>query len=140
MERKEFLKSIGAAAALAVTFSCLGGCSDASPEDAPDATPTGTLLTLDLTAASSEPLKESGGYLIKNNIVVAKNLSGNYVAATVVCSHQQNKNVIFREDEFYCTAHGARFDLNGNGLNDEGGNGLKIYSTSVEGDLLIISN
>jgi len=139
MERKEFLKSIGAAAALAVTFSCLGGCSESSVEESSEPG-TGTLLTIDLTAASSSPLQENGGYLIKNNIVVAKNLSGNYVAATVVCSHQQNKNVIFREDEFYCTAHGARFDLNGNGLNDEGGNGLRIYTTSLEGDLLYITN
>tara|TARA_R110001592_G_scaffold328533_2_gene610159 strand:- start:158 stop:517 length:360 start_codon:yes stop_codon:yes gene_type:complete len=119
MERKEFLKSIGAAAALAVTFSCLGACSQAEDFTAPDViTPdpeTGALFTIDLSASSSSALQNNGGYLILNNIVVAKNNSGNYVAATVVCSHEQKKDVIFRSNEFYCTAHGARFDLNGKG-------------------------
>jgi nitrite reductase/ring-hydroxylating ferredoxin subunit len=144
MERKEFLKSIGSAAAFAITFSCLGGCSQAEDFTAPEVIipdpVTGALLTIDLSAASSNSLKSNGGYLIKSNIVVAKNTSGNYVAATVVCSHEQKKEVIFRSNEFYCTAHGARFDLNGNGLNTDGKNGLTIYKTSLDGTILSITN
>lgn len=144
MERKEFLKSIGAAAAFAITFSCLGGCSQAEDFTAPDViTPdpeTGALFTIDISAASSSSLKNNGGYLIMNNIVVAKNLAGSYVAATVVCSHEQKKKVIFRSNEFYCTAHGARFDLNGKGLNTDGRNGLTIYKTSLKGTILSITN
>lgn len=140
MERKEFLKSIGSAAALAITFSCLGGCSQAEDFTAPDETPTGTLFTIDLAAAAAISLKNNGGYLIKNNIVVARNLAGNYVAATVVCSHEQRKDVIFRNNEFYCTAHGARFDLTGKGLNTDGRNGLKIYKTSLAGSILSVIN
>jgi hypothetical protein len=39
MKRNEFLKSLGGAAALAVTFSCLGGCSksDVSANNNPTA-------------------------------------------------------------------------------------------------------
>lgn len=145
MNRKEFLKSIGAGAALAVTVSCLGGCSndngDVFPEDItldPDPV-TGAFLTLDLSAASSSALNNNGGYLIKNNIVVAKNLSGNYVAATVRCSHEQRDKIIFRNNEYYCTDHGARFDLTGTGLNNDGRNGLRIYTTSLNGNILTIS-
>ena len=140
MERKEFLKSIGSAAALATTFPCLGGCTQAEDFSAPEDIPGGTLFTIDLSAASSNSLKNNGGYLIKNNVVVAKDLAGNYVAATVVCSHEQRKNVIFRNNEFYCTEHGARFDLSGKGLNTDGRNGLKIFKTTLTGTILSIIN
>jgi nitrite reductase/ring-hydroxylating ferredoxin subunit len=148
MERKEFLRSVGAGAALAITFACLGGCLKEDPnplsvEDpnasAPPPDPVaGVLFTIDLSASTSSKLQNNGGYLIKNNVVVAKDLKGEYVAATVVCSHELRKDVIFNNGEFYCTAHGARFNLQGQGLNNDGRRGLKIYATSLEGNILSI--
>ncbi|MEN8764947.1 MAG: Rieske (2Fe-2S) protein [Wenyingzhuangia sp.] len=144
MKRKEFLKSIGAGAAFAVTFSCLGGCSNNNGDEFPeeitlDPDPiTGALLTIDLSEDSSSALKKNGGYLIKNRIVVAKDLSGDYVAATVRCSHEPRDKVIFRDNEYYCTQHGARYDLEGKGLNKDGKNGLTTYTTSLEGNILSI--
>ena len=159
MDRKEFLKSIGAGAAFALTFSCLGGCTndngDVFSEDTSSETEIGTetgsgsetgtgtetnaLLTIDLTATSSSALNNNGGYLVKNNIVVAKDLSGNYIAATNLCSHEQKRKVIFKNGEYYCTDHGARFDVSGNGLNNDGRGGLTTYITSLEGDILTIT-
>jgi nitrite reductase/ring-hydroxylating ferredoxin subunit len=141
MKRKEFLKSIGAGAALAITFSCLGGCSSESlvEIDAPISDPeTGLLFTIDLETAEASSLKNNGGYMIKNQIVVAKDVSGEYVAATIVCSHEQKKKIIFKDGEYYCTSHGARFDVTGKGLNKDASKGLKIYETSLEGNILSI--
>lgn len=144
MNRKEFLKTLGAGAAFAITVTCLGGCSndngDIFPDDiALDPDPvTGALLTLDLSAASSSALNNNGGYLVKNKIVVARDLSGNYVAATVRCSHEPRDKVTFRNNEYYCTEHGARFNLAGQGLNNDGKNGLKIYRTSLDGNTLSV--
>jgi nitrite reductase/ring-hydroxylating ferredoxin subunit len=148
MERKEFLRSVGAGAAFAITFACLGGCLKEDPNpltaDDPNAeTPTpepvnGVLFTIDLSSSTASKLQNNGGYLIKNNVVVAKDLKGEYIAATVVCSHELRKDVIFRNNEFYCTAHGARFDLTGKGLNNDGKRGLRIYTTSLEGNILSI--
>jgi nitrite reductase/ring-hydroxylating ferredoxin subunit len=145
MNRKEFLKSIGAGAAFAITFSCLGGCTndngDVFPDDIalnPDPV-TGAFLTIDLSVASSSALKNNGGYLIKNNIVVAKDLSGNYVAATVRCSHEPRDKIIFRNNEYYCTEHSARFNLAGSGLKSKGSSNLKTYNTSLDGTILSIT-
>ncbi|MCJ7467858.1 MAG: Rieske (2Fe-2S) protein [Maribacter sp.] len=147
MERKEFLRSVGAGAAFAITFACLGGCLKEDPnplttEDPNANTPpdpvTGVLFTVDLSASTSSKLQNTGGYLTKNNVVVAKDLKGEYVAATVVCSHELRKDIIFNNDEFYCTAHGARFDLTGKGINNDGKRGLRIYATSLEGNILSI--
>jgi nitrite reductase/ring-hydroxylating ferredoxin subunit len=140
MNRKEFLKSIGATAAFAITATCLGGCTGGEGDLFPvENTQTGVLLTLDLADATTSSLKNNGGYLIKNNIIVAKDLTGNYVAATVICSHEQKKQIIFRNGEYYCTSHGARFNLAGAGLNKDASAGLKIYNTRLEGNTLTIS-
>jgi nitrite reductase/ring-hydroxylating ferredoxin subunit len=152
MERKEFLRSVGAGAAFAISFACLGGCLKEDPnpllaEDPNATTPTtpttpdpvtGVLFTIDLSASTASKLQNNGGYLIKNNIVVARDLKGEYVAASVVCSHELRKNVIYRNDEFYCTVHGARFDLTGKGLNNDGRRGLQIYATSLQDNILSI--
>ena len=142
MERKEFLKSIGSGAALAITFACLGGCAKSDPAvDTPVvADPqTGEIFTLDLTAPSYSALANNGGYIIKSNVVVAKDLKGDYVAATVVCSHEFTREVIYRDDEYYCRTHGARFSLTGKGLNSDGSRGLTIYKTSLAGNMLTVS-
>lgn len=138
MERKEFLKTLGGAAAFAVVFPCLGGCSkseDSSTESATSDLP----FSIDITDPSYSNLADNGGYIIKNNTVVAKDLSGNYVAATNLCSHEQKRKVIFQNDEYYCTEHGAKFDLSGNGKNSEGSGGITIYKTSLNGNVLTIS-
>lgn len=164
MERKEFLKSLGAGAALAISFTCLGSClreeidpvaiDDANATDTINsgtgttntgtgttgtgASSSATLFTIDLTSNEASKLANNGGYIIKNNLVIAKNLNGQYVAATVICSHDLVKKVTFRNNEYYCTQHGARFDQTGKGLNNDGKRGLKIYNTSLNGTILSI--
>ena len=120
MERKEFMKSIGQGAAFTLTFSCLSSCLEAEDGLAdqaliPDA--NGVLFTIDLSGTEGQSLKNPGDYIIKNTVVIAVNMQGNFVAATQVCSHKTLKQVVFRNDEFYCKEHGARFTQQGMGLN-----------------------
>lgn len=141
MERKAFMKSIGKGAAFTLTFSCLHGCLEAETgllqtELLPDE--NGVLFTLDLNSADGQTLKNPGDYLILNTVVIAINLAGDFVAATQVCSHEAISKVIYRNDEFYCTEHGARFTQQGIGLNANAAKGLQIYPTLVEEDQLSI--
>lgn len=144
MERKEFLKSMGTGAAFVLTYGCLSGCS--KDEDIPFIAPNGSnlpsntiLFTINLTSQEASNLQEEGGYIIQDDIVVARSLSGAFVAAAVICTHESRKEVTFKENEFLCTAHGARFDQSGIGLNEFGNKGLKIYETLLEGDILTIT-
>lgn len=143
MDRKEFLKSIGIGAAFALTYGCLGGCSKS--EDFPFIAPNGSnlpanspLFTIDLNSTEANNLVKEGGFIIKEDVVVAKSRSGAYLAATVICSHESRREITFQENEFFCGAHGARFDQSGNGLNSFGVKGLKIYTTQLADDLLTI--
>lgn len=143
MERQKFLKSIGIGAAFALTYGCLGACSkdEKPPFIAPNGSnlPSNTpLFTIDLNSTEASELSKDGGFMIKDDVVIAKSLSGAYLAATVICSHESRKEITFQENEFFCGAHGARFDQSGIGLNNFGTGGLKIYNTQVADNLLTI--
>ena len=145
MERKQFLRSLGAGAAFALTFPCLQGCSK---DDAPDGNvveePTNVDFTIDLTSSEASKLDANGGFILKNLVVVVKNLEGQFVAASQICSHQSYDQVRFVDQDggiFYCDVHGSRFEQNGAPLNQVDGAAakpLKVYNTELSGDLLRI--
>ncbi|GAB3997185.1 hypothetical protein GCM10028807_41720 [Spirosoma daeguense] len=99
---------------------------------------TNRLLTIDLTSAAASALKTVGGYLAQSGIVVAQVSAGVYVAVTQTCSHEPKKNIIFNKTEFYCTVHGARFDLTGKGKNSFGSKGIAVYKVATDGKTLVV--
>lgn len=143
MERKQFLKSLGASAAFALTFPCLHGCSN---DDSIDGTiveePSGVDFTIDLNSSEAANLSANGGFILKNLVVVARNLEGDLIAASQVCSHEAYDQVRFVSQDggiFYCDVHGSRFEQNGTPLNQVDGNPakvLKVYNTELTGDML----
>lgn len=143
MERKQFLRSLGAGAAFAITFPCLGSCSkDNAAEGAIVTPPTNVDFTIDLNSAEAAKLANNGGFILKNLVVVVKNLEGEFVAATQICSHQQYDQVRFLNQEggiFYCDVHGSKFSQSGTPLNPSANRAtipLKIYNTNLEDSML----
>jgi Rieske Fe-S protein len=137
MERKAFLRTLGAGAAFALTFPCVQGCSKDEEGGLP--IPTGIDFTIDLTSIEGAQLQNNGDFILKNEVVVVKNLQGNFIAASQICSHQQTDQVRFIDDDggvFYCSTHGSRFDQNGSPLNTITNNPLKIFNTELNGDIL----
>lgn len=143
MKRKLFLQNLGAGAAFAIVFPCVQGCSkgsngDVAPEDMRP-TPTGIDFTIDLSTNAGDGLRNNGDYILKDYVVVVKNLEGDFVAASQICSHQQTEEVRFVAKDggiYYCSTHGARFDQTGKPLNSITSNSLKIFKTEVTGNLL----
>ncbi len=137
MERKAFLKTLGAGAAFALTFPCIQGCSKDDVGGLP--VPTGVDFTIDLTSAEGMQLQNNGDFILKNDVVVVRNLEGNFVAASQICSHQQTDQVRFVTDNggiFECSTHGSQFSQTGTPLNQITRNPLKIFNTEVNGDIL----
>jgi nitrite reductase/ring-hydroxylating ferredoxin subunit len=168
MTRYHFLKSLGftGAALMAAMTSCIreedtvidealtlpgtqattpttsGSGTSTTPGTGTTTTPTvdlskitNRLLTITL---STSALKTVGGYVTQSGIVVAQVSAGVYVAVTQTCSHEPRKNVVFNKTEFYCTVHGARFDLTGKGKNSLGSRGLTVYKTATDGTTLVV--
>lgn len=134
MNRKEFLNKIGFGAAFALTATCLHSC------EKENTTPSGPVdFTINLNDAANAALANTGGYVIQNAVVIAKTASG-YAAATVICSHEGQQQITYKgnQNQWYCTAHGATFDINGAGQNSNGSKGLTIYKTQLTASSLRI--
>jgi cytochrome b6-f complex iron-sulfur subunit len=137
MNRKEFLLNLGmggAAVFATMTLGCMNACTSQKA-----VTPSGGVdFTIDLADPANAALTTNGGFLIKNQVVVAKSKSGSFVAVTQICSHQGNPNVsyISSTDSFGCSVHGATFDINGKGTNSTGSGGLTLYKTALTGNSL----
>ena len=138
MERKEFLRSLGAGAAFALTFPCVQGCTK-GPDISPKPIPEGIDFTIDLSGPDGDALSANGDFIVRNFVVVARNLQGEFVAASQVCSHQQTDGVSFVNLQggiFQCSTHGSQFSQSGAPLNNVTSNPLKVFRTEVNGDLL----
>ncbi|WP_282054354.1 ubiquinol-cytochrome c reductase iron-sulfur subunit [Maribacter luteus] len=142
MERKEFLRTLGAGAAFALTFPCLQGCSKDDGNGDKVEVPTGIDFTIDLNSTEGQALAENGSFILKELVVVVKDLDGNFVAATQICSHESYDQVRYLTNDggiFYCDVHGSRFALDGEPLNQVDSTTakpLKIYNTELNGDIL----
>ena len=143
MNRMEFLKSLGLkGASLFAVYCAASGLSSCVNESMDPTTPsggTGNELTLDLTSATYSKLNTVGNYVIVSGIVIARVSATAFAAVTQVCSHEGRRQVVFNAGEFYCAAHGARFDTAGKGLNSTGSRGLKTYATLLEGTTLKVT-
>ena len=143
MNRMEFLKSLGLkGASLFAVYCAASGLSSCVNESMDPTTPTGGTgneLSLDLTSAAYSKLNTTGNYVIVSGIVIARVSATAFAAVTQVCSHEGRRQVVFNAGEFYCAAHGARFDTAGKGLNSTGSRGLKTYVTTLEGTTLKVT-
>jgi cytochrome b6-f complex iron-sulfur subunit len=100
---------------------------------------TGNELILDLNSAAYSKLNTVGNYVVVSGIVIARVSASSFAAVTQVCSHEGRRQVVFNAGEFYCAAHGARFDTAGKGLNSTGSRGLKTYATVLDGTNLKVT-
>lgn len=133
IKRNEFLKKLGFSGAALFALYTLDSCQNES-----NVAPLAGDITVDLADASNAQLKTNGGYVIKNGVVIARVNATTFIAATLTCSHEGKTQITFKNNEWYCTAHGARFDQTGKGLNTEGKKGLKIYQTTLLNSTLTV--
>ena len=143
MNRMEFLKSLGLkGASLFAVYCAASGLSSCVNESMDPTNPTGVTgneLILDLNSAAYSKLNTVGNYVVVSGIVIARVSTSSFAAVTQVCSHEGRRQVVFNAGEFYCAAHGARFDTSGKGLNSTGSRGLKTYATALQGTTLKVT-
>ncbi|WP_339708759.1 Rieske 2Fe-2S domain-containing protein [uncultured Kriegella sp.] len=142
MERKEFLRSLGAGAAFALTFPCLQGCSKDETTGEIKPVPANIDFTIDLNSTEGSKLVDNGDFILKNDVVVAKNLEGEFIAASQICSHEAYDQVRFVAIDggiFHCEVHGSRFSQTGDPLNQvdsAAAKPLKIFNVAVTDNIL----
>ncbi len=131
MTRTDFLKSLGLSGTALLTVLMACQQTVVTPDTPVD-------FDLDLNDHANAPLRQPGGFVVVNGVVVARTgpMPFQLVAVTHTCSHQGQREVVFQGSEFVCLAHGARFDTAGKGLNANGSRGLRVYSIEQTGSLI----
>lgn len=134
MERSEFLRLMGGGAAIAILGSCLGVCK----KDGGDVAPSNVDFTIDLTASANAALKSNGGYIYNNGLIVAKTLSGDYIAVSKTCTHEGSNAVVYDASNqlFYCRTHEATFSETGAVTGSPARRALKQYNITLTGTSL----
>ena len=121
------------AAGLACSY-CFNGCK---PLDNPVTAPTNVDFTLDLTSAANAALNKDGGYLYQGGVIVARTVSGTYVAVSQTCTHAGGTvEYIPSTNHFYCPNHGSNFATNGSVVNGPATSPLAQYTTVLSGTSL----
>ena len=96
-----------------------------------------TIVSLDLTQAANASLKNNGGFLVTNGVIVAKTNLGTYIAVQKGCTHEVY-TLTYQGDKnrFYCNNHGATFSEGGVVTNGPAKKNLVTYKTELKGDIL----
>lgn len=136
MDRKEFLKQLGLTSAVIFTGACLGGCSKDGSKPSP---PSSVDFTLNLSDSVNAALNTAGGFIYKNGIIIAKTLSGSFIAVSQACTHEGG-TVQFQanNNRLVCPLHGAMFQVDGTVLAGPARTPLTVYKTSLTGTSLRI--
>jgi cytochrome b6-f complex iron-sulfur subunit len=130
MNRAEFLKSLGLSGAALMAVYCTGGLTACSSEEPAPASTGGIDFSLALGENANSALANNGGYIYKDNIIVARTNSGDFVALSKVCPHQ-GATVEFQaaNNRFYCPSHGSAFSTSGTVTTGPATSGLQQYKT-----------
>ncbi len=135
MERKEFLTLIGHTTSL-LFMGCLAACSK-SEGTGSTAAPSNVDFTLDLSQPANTALNTNGGYLYSNGLIVARTLTGAYIAVQQVCTHE-SFSVVYQPSahRFYCSRHGGTYSEAGEVTGGPPPRALAVYHTAFTNTLL----
>ena len=141
ISRLEFLKKMGLLGASLMAVYCGVTMSSCKNEDNAMPAPTGKTATYDITTVKNGDLKNKGGFFVDtaNNIVIANTSDNGYVAVTLICTHAQNKNIIYSTNKFMCTVHSATFNNSGKATSSVTSTDLRTYPVMQAGNILTVT-
>ncbi len=132
MDRKEFLSLLGLSVGGMVVASCFGGCSKDSVAPSTDID-----FTIDLSDSANAALQTNGGFLIRNSVIVARTLAGEFIAVAAACTHQGTLvQYQANNGRFFCPNHGSNFTESGAVINGPAPRPLQQFKTQLSGNIL----
>lgn len=131
MDRKEFLTQLGIGSAAALAITCLQACSKSALGG------SSVDFTIDLNSSQFSALKNAGGSVVYQGIIIAKTTSGSYLAVSSRCPHEGvTVNFSSGNNQFICNAHNSVFSSTGSRISGPANTGLTQYQTSLSGTSL----
>lgn len=131
MDRKEFLALTGMSLGAFVLATCGIGCKKDDEESA------SKNFTLDLNASANAALKNNGGSVVNDGVIIARTKTGNFIAVASACTHQGTTiNYEAANNRFRCPNHGAVFNESGGVVSGPASRALTQYKTELNGNSL----
>jgi nitrite reductase/ring-hydroxylating ferredoxin subunit len=139
ISRHAFLKRMGFQGASLLAVYCSGFISTSCSVEKGSGTDED--FTIDISKGKFKELSKTNGWIKVRNVVIARTGTDSFSAVTSICSHEGENQIIFRpaEGDFRCAAHGAEFDLAGNGKNKKGRKGLTLYQVKMQNSILHVT-
>ena len=136
MERRDFLKAGCALCGLAIIpAGLLESCTKQSFSG-----PTNVNFTIDLIKPENAVLKNVGGYIVQNSVIVIHAATG-YTALSDICTHQGcSISYDAASTHLICPCHGGSYDINGNVLGGPPPSGLTKYTVTQNGNVLTVKS
>lgn len=129
MKRSEFVKTLGTGT-LAICACSLVGCAD-------EIKPISADFTIDITQSPYAALKNVGGSVVKDSVIIACTGLSTYVAVAKKCTHQ-GTTIQFQLSNFrfHCPNHGSEFSVSGEVLKGPALRNLQKLNTELTGTSL----
>lgn len=111
IERKEFMKQVGIGFGGILLMNCLQACSESEiPDPMPGTGGDKVDFTLDLNLSANSKLNTLGGFVVSNEVIVARTLDDKFIAVSAKCTHQ-GTTLEYRpsQKDFYCPLHESEF-------------------------------
>ena len=132
MTRKEFMEKAGLSAF--VIPACAGILAACTNPNFLTQAPTNVDFTLDVSTGN---LSQNGGYLVKNGVIVARTLTGSFLAVSATCTHQGSTvQYVGQKNDFFCPSHGATYNATGQVTGGPATRSLAQYNTTLTGNSL----
>lgn len=137
MNRKEFIQKSALASLVVIAGGGLLASCKTNGVSAPDVN-----FSVDLSQNSA--LNSVGGSIKKNNVIIIRTASSmnadSFIALSSICTHA-GCSVSFQKtsNALVCPCHGGRFDTKGKVLSGPPPSDLRVYNTSLDGNILSVS-
>ncbi len=131
IDRQEFFRLVGVSIGAIVLQQCLSGCNTGANDPQPANTPTD--FTVNVNNTNFAALRNAGGFVRTNGIIIARTQQGGFIAVSQACTHEGTPvNFVSANDTFLCPNHGSVFSSEGEVKTGPATKPLTRYKTSYD--------
>ena len=131
IDRKDFFRLVGVSFGAIVLQNCLSGCSTSSTPEPSPTIPTD--FSVNVNNANFTALRNAGGFVRTNGVIIARTQQGGFIAVSQACTHQGTAvNYVASNNTFFCPNHGSVFTSEGEVQTGPATKPLTRYKTSYD--------
>jgi cytochrome b6-f complex iron-sulfur subunit len=139
IDRRDFIQksllAVGGTIGVAWLLEACGKSSSSTPA----ASGPSENFTIDISTSQYSSLQKNGNYVYVNSTIVARDLSGNFIALYDVCPHAGCTITFNGTSQFPCPCHGSIFDEGGNVVQGPATSPVRKYTCTLIGTKLTVA-